>query len=84
MPLGVIPRGFFMAKFQPEDRHFDLRVKSSLREGRRLRVVEIHYVPTPDADARLSRAVDILLCSAARDAARSEKSTNAKKEKPSG
>ncbi len=42
------------------------------------------YAPAPDADARLSRAIDILLCSAARDAARSEKSTNAKKEQPSG
>ena len=69
-----------MAKFQPEDQHFDLRVKSSVKEGQRLRVVEIRYVRTPDADERLSRAIDILLCSAARGAAKSEGSIDAKKE----
>ena len=40
---------------------FDLRVKSKLKNGQRLRVVEIQYVPTPSADVRLSRAIDILL-----------------------
>jgi len=71
-----------MAKFQPEDQHFDLRVKSSVKEGQRLRVVEIRYVRTPDADERLSRAIDILLCSAVRGTAKSEGSIDAKKEEP--
>jgi hypothetical protein len=43
----------------------------------RLRVVEIRYVPTPSADLRLSRAVDILLAAAADTL---EGSLNAKKE----
>ena len=43
----------------------------------RLRVVEIHYVSTSDADSRLSRAVDILLGSAVRDL---EVGINAKEE----
>jgi len=71
-----------MARFQPEDQHFDLRIKSSVKEGQRLRVVEIRYVRTPDADERLSRAINILLCSAARGTAKSEGSINAKKEEP--
>ena len=71
-----------MAKVQPEDQHFDLRVKSSMKEGQRLRVVEIRYVRTPDADERLSRAIDILLCSAVRGTAKSEGSIDAKKEEP--
>ncbi len=50
-----------MAKSQPEDQHFDLRVKSSGKEGQRLRVVEIRYVPTPEAEERLSRAIEVLL-----------------------
>lgn len=70
-----------MAKFQPEDQHFDLRVKSSVKEGQRLRVVEIRYVRTPDADERLSRALDILLRSAGRDLAISEGGIDAKKER---
>ena len=71
-----------MAKVQPEDQHFDLRVKSSVKEGQRLRVVEIRYLRTPNADERLSRAIDILLCSAVRGTAKSEGSIDAKKEGP--
>ena len=74
MPLGVFPRGFLMAKVQPEDQHFDLRVKSSVKEGQRLRVVEIRYLRTPDADERLSRAIDILLKSAASNVAAQQES----------
>jgi len=69
-----------MAKVQPEDQHFDLRVKSSVKEGQRLRVVEIRYVRTPDAGERLSRAINILLCSAARHAAQSKEVPNTKKQ----
>jgi len=57
-----------MPKPQQLGETFDLRVKSKLKEGQRLRIVRIQFVPTPDADARLSRAIDILLRSAARDA----------------
>lgn len=46
----------------------------------RLGIVEVHYVPVPDADSRLTRAIDILLRSAAREV---EGSTDAQKwEKP--
>ena len=71
-----------MAKVQPEDQHFDPRVKSSVKEWQHQRVVEIRYVHMPDADARLSRVINILLCSAARGTAKSEGSINAKKEEP--
>lgn len=50
-----------MPKPQQPGQTFDLRVKSKLKNGQRLRVVEIQYVPTPGADARLSRAINILL-----------------------
>ncbi len=50
-----------MPKPQQPGQTFDLRVKSKLKNGQRLRVAEIQYVPTPGADARLSRAIDILL-----------------------
>jgi len=69
-----------MAKVQPEDQHFDLRVKSSVKEGQRLRVVQIRYVRTPDADERLSRAIDILLRSAARHAAQAKEVPNTEKQ----
>ena len=49
------------------------------KNTRRLRVVEIRYVRTPDADERLSRAIDILLCSVVRGTAKSEGSIDAKK-----
>ena len=69
-----------MAKFQPEDQHFDLRVKSSVKEGQRLRVVEIRYVRTPNADERLSKAIDILLRSAARHAIQAKEAPNTEKQ----
>ena len=69
-----------MAKFQPEDQHFDLRVKSSVKEGQRLRVVEIRYVCTTEADETLSRAINILLCSSARHAAQSKEVPNNEKQ----
>ena len=69
-----------MAKFQLEDQHFDLRVKSSVKEWQRLRVVEIRYVRTPDADERLSRAIDILLRSAARHATQAKEVRNTEKQ----
>jgi len=50
-----------MPKPEQPGKTFDLRIKSKLKNGQRLRVVEIQYVPTPSADVRLSRAIDILL-----------------------
>jgi len=69
-----------MEKRRESQEDFDLRVRSSQRDGERVRVVEIRYTPTPDADERLSRALGILLRSEARTAATSEESINAKKE----
>lgn len=69
-----------MSGLPENDNDFELRVKRVMKDRQRLRVVEIRYVPTPDADERLSRALDILLRSAARKATVSEESTNAKKE----
>ncbi len=43
----------------PDD--FDIRIKRTLKNTGHLRVVEIRFVPTPDADMRLQRALDILL-----------------------
>ena len=54
-----------------------LKAKSPAMEGQRLRVAQIHYVSPPDAESRLSRAVDILLGSAVRDL---EVGINAKEE----
>lgn len=56
-----------MPKPQQPGQTFDLRVKSKLKDGQRLRVVEIQYVPTPGADARLSRAINVLLRAAYKD-----------------
>jgi hypothetical protein len=47
---------------------------------KRLKVVGIQYVPTPDADVRLSRAIDILLRSVERELERSIK--DKKEEEP--
>jgi len=57
-----------------------LGVISPPKEGQRMGVVEIRYVPVPDADLRLTRTINILLRSAAREL---EGSTDAQKgEKP--
>jgi len=57
-----------------------LGVISPPKEGQRMGVVEIRYMPVPDADLRLTRAIDLLLRSAAREL---EGSTDApKEEKP--
>jgi len=71
-----------MGKVRPEEQHFDLRVKSSGKGEQRLRVVEIRYVPTPEAEERLSRAIEILLKAAARDTSLSKGSINSKRKEP--
>ena len=63
---------------------FESKIRHSGYKRKKIRVVGVRYVPTLDADLRLSRAIDILLRSAARDAARSEKRANAKKKHPLG
>ena len=69
-----------MTELPENDNDFELRVKRVRKDRQRLRVVEIRYTPTPDADERLSRALGILLRSGARTATTSEESINAKKE----
>ena len=69
-----------MTESPENDNDFELRVKRVRKDWQRLRVVEIRYTPTPDADERLSRALGILLRSGARTATTSEESINAKKE----
>ena len=61
---------------------FESKIRHSGYKRKGLRVVGVGYVPTPDANLRLSRALDILLRSARRDVAIPEGSINAKKERP--
>lgn len=83
MPSDKFEGICIVAKRQENQKNdFDLRVRSSLREGQHLRVVEIRYVPTADADARLSRAIDILLRAGARHAAPPEENLSARRTKP--
>ena len=58
--------------------------KYTERGRKRLIVTRIQYIPTPDADGRLSRALGILLRSAAKNTATSEDGVNAQKEEPTG
>ena len=54
-----------MAKVPPKNRHHDAKV----RRGYRLSITGIRYVSAPDAEVRLSRAVDILLGAATQNTA---------------
>ena len=65
-----------------EDRDFQAKTRHIGRKEKKLGMVEIRYVPTPDADARLSRAMGILLKAAGRDISESRENTNTKKEEP--
>jgi hypothetical protein len=60
-------------------RRFSMKCKRQRRKFN-FEGVKLRHVVVPDADIRLSRAIDILLRSAARKAAASEESINAKKE----
>jgi len=55
----------------------ETRLKKCQRKGPR--VVKVGYVPTPDADWRLRRAIDILLRAAVTER---EGSTNTEEEEP--
>ena len=52
------------------------------RKGRGLRVVELRYVPTPDANLRLSRTIDILLRSATSGSSQAKESPDTEREEP--
>jgi len=53
--------------------------KHTERKGERLKVTGIQYAPAPDADDRVSRALGILLRSAARGTTESEDDIKGKK-----
>ena len=72
---------------QAQSRKRDKQVKGKRHQEkvvgkntRCLRVVEISYVRTPDADERLSRAIEILLRSAARHAIQAKEAPNTEKQ----
>lgn len=54
---------------------FEGETRHPSRKGERLRVIEIRHVPTPDANERLYRAIDILLRSATGDTAEGQESS---------
>ena len=58
---------------------FESKIRHSGYKRKGLRVVGVGYVPTPDANLRLSRALDILLRSAIRDVDIPEESTKPEK-----
>lgn len=63
-------------------KHTDLKGKrrhADPDERKKLRVVGVRHVPTPDAEARLCRAIGILLKAAARGTTKSEDSIRGKK-----
>ena len=66
-----------MSELPKSDNNFELRVKRVNKGRQRLKVVEIRSIPTPDAESRVLRAIDILLVSAAKEL---EASINVKKE----
>jgi hypothetical protein len=39
---------------------FDLQVRRAAKQGQQIRIVQIRYVSTPDADLRISQALDLL------------------------
>ncbi len=47
-------------------RDFERKIRHNSYERKGLKVVAVRYVSTPDAESRLSRAIDILLVAAAR------------------
>jgi hypothetical protein len=56
--------------------------KQTERNGKSLKVTGIQYVPAPDVDKRVSRAVNILLKAAKRNISESEDSKNGAKKEP--
>jgi hypothetical protein len=70
-----------MVKIPPQEEHFVPRAGLSTDEKQRMPVVKIRSVRTPDVYTRLSRAIDILLSSAAAREVTLEKSTNPEKGK---
>ena len=52
------------------------------KQRQRQLIVRMKHAPAPDAEGRLSRAIDVLLKAAARDTTKSEDSIDAKKGTP--
>lgn len=52
------------------------------RQNQKRSVVQLRYAPTHDADARLSRTIDILLKAAARETALSKESQKVENKQP--
>lgn len=50
-----------MARRKRDQPIIDFHFKSRKKDDQHLRVVEIVFLPTPDADDRMQRALDILL-----------------------
>lgn len=65
MPLEL-SRGISIMGKKIQEEDSGTRVKSSVKDGQLMRV-EIRHVSMPDADSRLSRAIDIVLGSVARE-----------------
>ena len=61
-----------MAKVPPKNRPHGARVREECRLG-----ITIRYVPAPDAEVRLSHAVDILLGAATENTILSEEGSDA-------
>jgi len=68
---------YYCGKAVKKHTDFDSETRLKKCERKGLRVVRVGYVSTPDAESRLSRAIDILLRSAATEL---EGSVSAKKE----
>lgn len=67
-----------MAKVPPKNQPHDAKV----REGHKLDITSVRYVPTPDAEARLSRAVDVLLRAATQNTVLPEEGGSDQKSPP--
>lgn len=67
-----------MDKVPPKNRPHDAKV----REGHGLGIISVRYVPTPDAEARLSRAVDVLLRAATQNTVLPEEGGSDQKSPP--
>ena len=67
-----------MAKVPPKNRPHGVKVK----ERRGLGITSVRYVPTPDAEARLSCAVDVLLRAATQNTVLPEEGVSDQKSPP--
>ena len=73
-----------LRKGQCRRKYSNVTIELPVKKGRLSPVVEIRCVPTPDAHMRLSRALEIILRSSARDRTQEQEITaeHAEKEAP--